>query len=136
MLEELRKKDPTQFWGVYRDRIKFQENVTLRKIGKTSRNFTYEPYSCKYSYEKFPTPSKRVVILTEDNFHIYRPAVLVIPEKYYLLIGIKPNQDIFLENTNNVEFERLKFPSRIIDLRKRRVYHDGKWRNVDSRESL
>lgn len=42
-------------------------------------------------------------------------------------------------NTVNIQAPNLsghKFPSRIIDLRKRRVYHDGKWRNIDSRESL
>ena len=136
-VKELREKEPGKYWYIHEGAIKFQENVTLKKVGRTCRKYVYEPeYHCIYSYEKFENIKKRVILLTEDNYYIYRPAVLVVPEKYYLLVGIKLNQDIFLENTENVEFERLKFPSRIIDLRKRRVYHDGKWRNVDSRESL
>ena len=75
-IKDLYEKDPAQYWTLQKGKIKFQENVTLRKVGKTFFQVKYEPcYHRIYSYQEFEHPSRRTIALTEDNFYIYRPAV-------------------------------------------------------------
>jgi len=117
------EKHPTNYWAhVIPGHIKFQKNVTLQRVAYAGRNYYQE------------APSKRVVLLTETNYHIYRPVEQVDPKINYILVhGTK---DLFLEKITGIDLSNIHYPVRLIDLNTRRCLYNGVWHDLESREEI
>jgi hypothetical protein len=105
------------------DNIKFQKDVTLRKYGEVNGGH--------FLYSK----TKRVTLLTEHNFHSYYPSKIWVPQTFYILIHVSNGRckDTFLADIKNLDFRKLIFPTRLIDIEYRRVYFNGAWHELGIR---